>query len=170
MLEIFNSLEPFFKENYRRINVREYARIQKISPPSASKYLEEFHKEVLLEKEEEFNYIFYKANKKNPLFISLSQMYWCQQFKKVGLLPHLEQELINPVIILFGSFAKAEITDNSDIDIAIFSDTKKKLDLGACEKKLGRKIQIFSFQRKEDIKNKELLNNILNGYKIGGNW
>src|SRR3989338_3948731 len=102
MLEIFNSLEPFFKENYRRINVREYARIQKISPPSASKYLEEFHKEVLLEKEEEFNYIFYKANKKNPLFISLSQMYWCQQFKKVGLLPHLEQELINPVIILFG--------------------------------------------------------------------
>src|SRR3989344_3325281 len=108
MLEIFNSLEPFFKENYRRINVREYARIQKISPPSASKYLEE--------------------------------------------------ELINPVIILFGYFAKAEITDNSDIDIAIFSDTKKKLDLGACEKKLGRKIQIFSFQRKEDIKNKELLN------------
>ena len=170
MLDIFNSLEPFFKESYRRINVREYARIQKISPPSASKYLEEFHKQALLEKEEELNYIFYKANKKNPLFISLSQMYWYQQFKKGGLLLYIEQELINPIIIIFGSFAKAEINENSDIDIAIFSDTKKKTDLNSFEKKLGRKIQVFYFQKREDIKNKELLNNILNGYKMGGNW
>ncbi|MDP3728586.1 MAG: nucleotidyltransferase domain-containing protein [bacterium] len=170
MLEIFNSLEPFFKESYRRINVREYARMEKISPPSASKYLKNFHKENMLEKEEELNYIFYVANKKNVVFISLSQIYWHQQFKKTGLLTYIEQELINPVIILFGSFAKAEITENSDIDIAIFSHTKKRLDLNSFEKNLGRKIQIFYFQKREEIKNKELLNNILNGYKMGGNW
>ena len=170
MLEIFNTLEPFFKENYRRINVREYARIQKISPPSSSKRLEQFNKEGLLEKEEERNYIFYIANKKNRVFITLSQTYWCQQFKKIGLLPYLEQELINPTIILFGSFAKAEITKNSDIDLAIFSNTKKKLDVSSFEKKSGRKIQIFYFLRKEELKNKELFNNILNGFKVGGNW
>lgn len=170
MLEIFNNLEPFFKNNYRRINVREYARIQKISPPSSSKNLEKFHMENLLEKEKERNYIFYVANKKNPIFISLNQIYWCQQFRKIGLLAYLEQEFMMPIIILFGSFAKAEITENSDIDIAIFSDTKKKIDLSIFEKKIGRRIQIFYFQRREEIKNKELFNNILNGFKIGGNW
>ena len=170
MLRIINKLEPFLKDNYRRINVREYARLVKISPPSASKFLSEFNKEGLLKQEVERNYIFYSANQRSKLFIRLARIYWEDQFNRVGLIESINKELLNPTVILFGSFSKAEIKDNSDIDIAIFTHSKKKLDFKAFEKRLKRSIQVFIFKNKEDVKSKELLNNILNGTILSGGW
>ena len=78
---------------------------------------------------------------------------------------------MNPVIILFGSFAKAEITKQSDIDIAIFTPSKRKIDLSKFETKFNREIQVFIFKNKEQAeKNPEVFNSILNGFKIGGMW
>ena len=71
MLKIFNDLEPFFKDNYRRINVREYARLLNISPPSASKLLKLYTKEGLLVLEEDKNFLNFSVNKENNLFIHL---------------------------------------------------------------------------------------------------
>ena len=48
MLKIINNLKPFFEDCYRRINIREYSRLMKISPPTASKLLYKFNKEGLL--------------------------------------------------------------------------------------------------------------------------
>ncbi|MBU2589176.1 MAG: nucleotidyltransferase domain-containing protein [Nanoarchaeota archaeon] len=170
MLKIFNKLVPFFEDNYRRINVREYSRLLKISPPSASKILNELREEGLLIKEEEKNYLYFYANKENFLFINLQIIYYREKFNKIGLFDALEKDFINPVVILFGSFAKAEVNENSDIDLAIFSLRKKDINLNEYEIKLKRKIQVFSFNKKEDVKNEMLLNNILNGFKILGDW
>ncbi len=170
MLKILNNLRPFFKNNYRRINVREYSRIIKVSPPTASTLLEKLRKQNLLKKEKEKIYINYFANKTNNLFIDLSRIYWSTLIKKSALIDYLNKELINPIIVLFGSFSKAEIKKGSDIDLAVFSVLKKDLNLKNFEKKLNRKIQLFLFKSREEIKNKELLNNILNGYKISGEW
>ena len=63
MLEIFDNLKPFLEDNYRRFNVREYARIRGISAPTASVLLSRLNKEGLLNREEERNYIYYFANK-----------------------------------------------------------------------------------------------------------
>jgi predicted nucleotidyltransferase len=166
MLTIFNNLEPFFKDNYKRINVREYARIKKISPPSASTLLSKLNKEKLLNKEKEKNYIYYSANNENKQFIELSRIYWSQKFK--NLTEFIKNELISPTIILFGSFSKAEINVNSDIDLAIFSSSKTKINLEIFEKKFKREIQIFKFKNKKEVKNKNLLNNILNGFILEG--
>ncbi|MBI4143473.1 hypothetical protein HY487_01160 [Candidatus Woesearchaeota archaeon] len=165
MLKIFNDLESFFRDNYRRIGVREYARIRKISPPSASVLLNWLFKEGLLIKEEERRYIFFAANRENPLFVHLSRIYWYIQLKKSGLLDYLTRELVNPLVILFGSFSKAEVSQNSDIDIAIKAH-KKKLDVLQFEKKLGRAIQIIFY----DEAKINLQNSILNGFIIGGSW
>ena len=170
MLKIFNDLEPFFKNNYQRINVREYARITKITPPTASKLLSQYLEKGLINKEEEKNYIYYTANKNSPLFIRLSQAYWFERFKKIGILDYLDKELATPTVFLFGSFSKAEITPNSDIDLAIFTSSKRKLNFDSFEKKLNRKIDVFVFKNLDDVKNKELLKNILNGYTILGGW
>ena len=169
MLDIFNDLKPFFEDCYRRVNIREYARIRKISPPSASKLLGELMKEGLLKMKKDRNYIFYYANKDSAQFVLLSRIFWIEKFKKSGLVEHLEKELINPTAIVFGSFSKAEITEKSDIDLAIFTLSKNKLNLEAFEKKLGRKIQSFRFKNREDT-GKELLNNILNGFALTGGW
>ena len=169
MLTIFNDLKHFFEDNYRRIHVREYAKLQNISPPTASKILEKYYKEDILKKEEEKGYYLFFANKENNLFIELQRTYYLKKFE--GLITYIEKEVLNPVIILFGSFAKAEITKQSDIDIAIFTPSKRKIDFSKFESKFNRKIQVFIFKNKEQAeKNPELFKSILNGFKIGGMW
>ena len=170
MLDIINSLKPFFEDNYRRINVREFARLQKISPPTASKILAEMNKKNLLKKEYERQYIYYYANKDSWQFIDLSRIYWKIALEKAGLIEFIEKEFLSPVIILFGSLSKAEAKPDSDIDLAVFTATKKEIKMEKYEKLLKRKIQIFIFHKREDIKSTELLGNILNGHKIRGHW
>jgi len=165
MLKIINDLKPFFEDCYRRINVREYAKITKISPPTASKTLDSYHHEGLLSKEKFRNYIMFYANKESKQFVDLSRIYWSIKLKE--LMDFMEKELTNPTIILFGSLSKAEAKCDSDIDLVVFAH-KKDLDTGKIEKKLKRKIQIFWFASIKGIKNKELANNIINGYRLKG--
>jgi len=165
MLNIINDLKPFFEDCYRRINVREYSRLIRISPPTASKILSKLNKEGLLLLEKDRNYIFYYANKNDRIFIDLSRIYW--KVKLNALINFLDKNLTNPTIILFGSLSKAETKNDSDIDICALGH-KKELNLKNFENLLKRKIQLFFFSSIEDIKNKELLNNILNGYIIWG--
>jgi len=170
MLDIINSLKPFFEDSYRRINVREYARMQKISPPTASKILEEYYHRGLLKRESEKQYIYYFANGENLNFIDLSRIYWRNTLEDAGFIKFLEKEFSNSQVILFGSLSKAEAKIDSDIDIAIFTPEKKEIVVEEFKKKLKRDIQIFVFKDRESVKNKDLLNNILNGYKLRGNW
>jgi len=170
MLKIINDLKPFFEDNYRRINVREYARMMKISPPTASKLLQEYFKEGLLIREEEKQFNYYFANKKSDLFVDLSRIYWKNILRKSRIIETLETELLQPVIILFGSLAKAEAKKDSDIDLATFTPTNKKIDIKKFERKIKRKIHLFLFKDRTDVRNPELLNNILNGCRIRGNW
>jgi predicted nucleotidyltransferase len=128
-------------------------------------------KEKLLQKEEEKRHLFFYANRENNVFVHIQRNYFLIKFKEIGLLDYLEQKFINPVVILFGSSAKAEIGKNSDIDLAIFTLSEKgELNIEKFEKKLKRNIQFFIFKKKESVKNKNLLNNILNGFILSGSW
>lgn len=170
MLNIFNDLEPFFMDNYRRINVREYSRLKGISAPTSSKILQNLVREGLLKQEEERNYIFYSAQRESPLFINLSRVFWLNELEKSGLNGFLEKEFSDPLIILFGSFSKAEVRKDSDIDIAIFSASGKNPNLSVFEKKLKRKIHLFAFKNADDVKSPELLANLHNGFILMGRW
>jgi len=165
MLNIINSLKPFFEDCYRRINVREYSRLMKVSPPTASKILFELNKEGLLLIEKDRNYIFYYANKNNKIFVDLSRIYW--NLRLDNLVDFLNKNLTNPAIVLFGSLSKAETKNDSDIDICVIGH-KKELNIKNFEDSLKRKMQLFFFSSIEDIKNKELANNIINGYILEG--
>jgi predicted nucleotidyltransferase len=165
MLNIINELKLFFEDCYRRINVREYSRIMKISPPTASKLLLEYSKMGLLLKEEYRNYIFYYANKNSKDFVDLSRIYWRSRLLEV--INYLNSSLSNPTIILFGSLAKAEVKEDSDIDLCVIAE-KKEIETSKFEKKLKRKIQLFFFSSSKDINSSELTNNILNGYILKG--
>ena len=165
MLNIINNLEFFFEDCYRRISVREYAKLIKVSPPTASKILSDYEKEGILKKEIDRQYFFYFANKNNEIFIDFSRIYWKR--KLFPLINQLEKELTNHVIILFGSLAKAEVNPDSDIDLAIFSK-KKEINVEKFEKKMKRNVQLFWFKSIKDIKNKDLANNIVNGYVLYG--
>ncbi len=164
MLEIINNLIPFFEDCYRRISVREYSKLINVSPPTASKLLMEYYKEGLLKRQEDRNYLFFFVNKESKTLIGLSKIYWGEKLKEV--VEDIENKNINPVIILFGSLSKAEVTSDSDIDIAIIAN-KKEFKLENHEKRLKRKIQVFWFDSFKKI-NEELRNNILNGHFLSG--
>lgn len=165
MLKLFNDLKPFFEDCYNRIHVRGYAKLIKISPPTASSLLSKYEKETLLIREIDRNNILFYANRENDTFIQLSRIYWSYTLEEI--IRYLESNLTINAIILFGSLSKGETTRNSDIDLAIFSD-RKLLNLSKFEEKLGRKIQLFFYESLKDIDSKELRNNILNGYILSG--
>ncbi len=165
MLKIINNLHIFFEDCYQRYGVREYARKMHISPPTASKILQIYEKESLLKKEKDRQYILYYANKESKEFILLSQVYWNIQLRKV--ITYIETQTILPTLILFGSLSKGETKKDSDIDLALIT-LQKNINLIPFEKKLKRKIQLFSFSSITEIKNKELANNIINGRILVG--
>ena len=170
MLKIFNDLEPFFWQSYEKISVREYARLKKISPPSASTLLKNYAKEGLLIVEEERRYLFFYVNRENLVFVKLSGAYFTNYFEKIGMISDIKAKFVNPTIVIFGSFSKAEVTNTSDLDIAIFSSVKSTVNLSVYEKKLQRPLQIFAFKNRAEIKNPNLLNNILKGVVVYGSW
>jgi len=166
MLNIINNLAPFFEDCYRRISVREYSKLIKVSPPTASKLLKDYNNQGLLNKNEELRHLFFSANRENRDFIDFSRVYWRKKLEKLSL--SLQQKLTQPAAVLFGSLAKAEVRKDSDVDIYLFSQIKEPVNFENLEKELGRKISIFQSRSIGAIKNVNLLNNVLNGYLLFG--
>ena len=145
MLKIFNELGPFFEDCYREFGVREYARTIKVTPPTASKILSYLESEELLKRREERGYILFRANRESSILKDLSLIYW--RIKLRDAIRAIDSELNSPTIVLFGSLSKLESRPDSDIDIAVFSPSKKNMELEPHEKKLHRRIQLFRFKR-----------------------
>lgn len=165
MLKILNDMAPFIEDNYRRINVREYAKLANISPPTASKKLDLYRKEDLLIQETDKQYIYYSANKDSWVFLKLSHIYWLQRLE--ALKSHLEKSLVDPTIILFGSLSKCETKQGSDVDLAVISRSAKNLDLSSYEKQLKRKIHLLLYDNWDTVP-KDLYRNIINGVVMSG--
>tara|TARA_B100001971_G_C18152189_1_gene516458 strand:- start:541 stop:1086 length:546 start_codon:yes stop_codon:yes gene_type:complete len=166
-------MELFFNNPNRDFHIRESAKLIAINPMTASKYLDKFVKENLLLKRKERNNILFSANTENILFKEEKKHYNIIKIMKSGLIKYFEKELNYPKsIILFGSYAKGENIQESDIDIFIMSEIKKKFNLEKFEKILKADMQLFIYSKKEfnemKKKNKELLNNIINGVKLSG--
>lgn len=165
MIKAIDNLSIFFEDCYKEFSVREYSRKMNISPPTSSKILKDLDKKKLLLMREERGFLLFKINKESKTAKDLSRIYWRHKLK--DLTEFLEDELYADSIVLFGSLARLETTNNSDIDLAVFSKSKKDINLEKFEKELGKPIQIFTFESLEKI-SKELRNNIINGYLFRG--
>ncbi|MBU1129603.1 MAG: nucleotidyltransferase domain-containing protein [Nanoarchaeota archaeon] len=168
-------LKVFFEHPEKEFHVRELSKLLKKSPTTISKYLKEFEKEKILQSNEKLNHLLFRANIENKKFKQLKANYNLNVLENLGLIEHLVKEFNYPeAIVLFGSFSNGEDSQKSDIDLLIISPLKKEIDLTKFENGLNRKIQIF-VRSKEDIKNmkiknKELLNSIVNGIVVHGFW
>ena len=168
-------IESFVKEPEKEFHVRELSKILKKSPTTISKYLKKAEKEGVLISEEKLNHLFFKVNLNNTQFKQLKLNYNISLLNKSGLVNYLEKEFNHPeALILFGSFAKAENTKKSDVDILIITPNKKNIDLKYFEKKIGNPIQLHLYSNKDievmKMKNRNLLNNFINGILLSGYW
>lgn len=168
-------LKQFLDNPQREIHIRELARKLKISPTTVSKILKNYEKKSILSSEKKLNHIIFRANIESKRFRIEKIYYNLTKMLDSKLLDYLENSFNNPEAIgIFGSFAKGEDTPKSDVDIFIISPNKKSLKFDEFEKKIGRKIHLFILSRKEvDLmkeNNKELLNNMINGIILSGQW
>ena len=161
-------IEYFFINPTAKLRVREMERILKLPLPSIIRYCGELEKEKILSTVKTGNVVFYTADRSSKEYILEKKFFNIRQMHESGAVEYIRRELSNPAIILFGSYAKGEDTEDSDIDLYLETPSKKELNLSKFEKLLKRKIQIFRHKNLKDIQNPHLANNIINGILLNG--
>ncbi|MBS3111910.1 nucleotidyltransferase domain-containing protein [Candidatus Woesearchaeota archaeon] len=157
--------EYFFINPTAKLRVREIERTLKLPLPSVIRYCKELEQENILTINKAGNVNFYTASRSETYFLE-KKLFNIKQVYESGLINYLKIELSNPAIVLFGSFAKGEDTENSDIDLYIETPSKKQLNLEKFKKFLKREIQIFQYKSLNEISNPHLANNIINGITL----
>ncbi len=158
--------EYFFVNPTTKLRVREIERALKLPLPSVIRYSKELEKEGILKTIKTGEVVVYTADRTNTSYILGKRLFNIKQIYDSGMVEYLKEALNNPVIILFGSYAKGEDTETSDIDLYIETLSKKTISLEKFEKILKRKIQVFVYGNINKIENKHLANNILNGMTL----
>jgi predicted nucleotidyltransferase len=169
MYEKQDMLKLFFENLSKDYSVREAGRLLKMSPSTASKLLKSIAKEGLLIEQKERIYLLYKANLDNPEFRELKKGYNLRKLRDSGLIDALNKYYLKPTLVLFGSFSTGYDTETSDIDLIVISEkTKEFIERRLYEQKLGHRIQMFVVKDINELKNKHLINNVLNGTLLQG--
>lgn len=162
-------MKVFFEEPIREFNVREIARLLKISPATASKDLKNLESEGLLRRRKERMLTLYKANMESELYRDTKIFYNIRKIKESGILEEFNQFYLKPIIVFFGSGVSGMDTSTSDFDFVIISENKKEFPkIKEFGKKINRDLQIFVVQNIWDLKNQHLINNVLNGITLQG--
>ncbi len=140
----------FFIENpYQEIYLRELAKKLKFSPFAIKKYVDILSRENLILEERKANLRYFKANTNNLFFRQLKIAFNVNLIEKSGLINYLKENMSNvSSIVLFGSMAKAEDTQESDIDVLIIGK-EKYLNLNKFEEKIGKEANIHIFSWSE---------------------
>lgn|SRR3989338_1264814 len=158
----------FFTNPTTKLRVRQIERSVKVPLPSVIRYTTELEKEGILKSTAIANVKFYSADRISETFLIEKKLSNIKMLFLSGLMDFLVKELSNPLIIVFGSYAKGEDVENSDIDLYVETSVKNEIMLDKFEKKMQRRIQIFKYKKIQDIKNKDLANNIINGIILNG--
>jgi predicted nucleotidyltransferase len=165
--------EIFLEMPEAEFHIREIAGMLKINPMTARKYLIQLKNEdFVTEIPSKLKVKNYRLNAENPLVKEEKKNHIIRKLMESGLIEYLNRQLNQPAIVLFGSAAKGEDTSMSDIDMFVYSETKKEINAESYEKKIKRRLQLFMMNEKEfeenKKRNKHLINNILNGTVISG--
>jgi len=165
-------LTPVFDDPAKEFNIREIARLTRLNHMTARKYLNQLVKEGLLSKKEYSLYVGYSANVMEKSFHNLKLYYNLEKLRKSRLIEDLEVFYEYPVIVLFGSYAQALDTKESDLDLFVLAAKKREFSSKKYEKFIHRAISLHLFSEKEfpelKMKNPELVNNICNGIALSG--
>ncbi len=161
----------FMKNPTREYHVRELAKLTGKSPNTISKHLKSYANKKILLSENKHGRLLFRANLESRNYKIEKINYNLKSLERSGLADYLDEFYENPqAIVLFGSYAKGEDVEESDVDILVVSSSKKEIsaeERNKFEKLLGHEIQVF-IRSSKDIKkmmktNTALLNSFANG-------
>lgn len=165
-------LMPFFREPAKGFLIREVSKMTKINHTTVRQWLLYYTKEGLLNKRATSLYDQFFANTGSKKFMNLKMYHNLEKVRESGIVEAIERTHNFPPIVLFGSYAKGEDDQNSDMDLCVISDINKEIEVAEAEKSLGREVSIHQFTRKGWVAlkkaNPHLVNGIANGIVLSG--
>ncbi|MEK6903689.1 MAG: nucleotidyltransferase domain-containing protein [Nanoarchaeota archaeon] len=167
---IIKTAEIFFISPIKKHYLMELSRNIGVAHTSVRKNLNTLRRLNLItasvEKRGKRKFPFYKANRDNRLFKEYKRTYNLSSLIESSVIDFIEKKVMPRSIVLFGSYARGEDTEESDIDLFVECE-KEALPLANFEKKLKRRIELH-FNEKFISYPKELKNNIINGIVVRG--
>jgi predicted nucleotidyltransferase len=164
-------LKSFFDNPNKKFHIRELSRLLNINHTTIRKYLSKFEREGFLSLDKNVLTSSYKLTISRKT-LNLKLYYNLENIRKSGIIEDLEKHYDYPVIVLFGSYAKARDDLTSDIDVCIISNINKEFNVKKYEKIMGKEISLHIFDKnsleKSKKSNSELINNISNGIVLSG--
>lgn len=162
----YKILKIFLDNPLEGFRLRELGRLSSIAPASVLNYLKDLEKQKYIKSFIKRDITFYKGDRENKDFILVKKLSILYELHFSGIIEFLWEKLSPDAIILYGSYAKGESIENSDVDLFVVGK-EKKINVKCFEKILGKKIHVMF---KEDIRNisKQLRNNLINGMVLKG--
>ncbi len=138
----------FMRNPYERYYLREAARTLKTSPMTVKRALDMLMGERLLVREEFKDLLLYKANMESPAFRHMKAAYNLAWLEGKGVVDYLKDRLPGmSSLVLYGSLAKGENDEKSDIDLLAIAPQKNK-ETGL-SRYLGRETSLTVFSPSE---------------------
>ncbi len=157
-------MELFVRKPTIGFQIREVIKLTKLGNPTVVRGLNLLTSKKLIRKREGRVYPFYEANLENDIFRKLKIFY--NMICLDDTVKKIVEETRPNCIVLFGSGAKGEDTEQGDIDLFVQAE-RKSINLSKSEKMLNRKINLL-FEPNLAKLNKELANTLANGIVIYG--
>ena len=137
---LWKVLQFFFSHPYKEVYLRELARKANVSVFSAKQAVDGLVKKKILVERKNGNMRYIKPNMDNLFLKHLKIAFSIKKIEESGLISYLAESIpALSSIILFGSIAKGEDDEKSDLDLLVIGQ-RKKIDLSDFEKKIGREI------------------------------
>lgn len=156
----------FLEEPLKIHYIKEIARKINLAHTSVKNHLLELEKEELISKKEGEIYAGFIAERDNENFILYKKLSILYELRNSGLVDYLWQTLSPDALILYGSYAKGDSIETSDVDLFVIGK-EKKINLKKYEKILGKTIHLMFDPNVKHIP-KELKNNLINGIVLKG--
>jgi len=160
-------LEVFFIEPTTTHFIKEISRKIKLAPTSVRNHIKDLLAKNLIKKKKAKPFDGFVANRENEEFIFYKRVYNLYSLKELS--KFLTSSLWPKLIVVFGSYARGEDIEESDIDILIISKIKKEINLERFEKNLKRKINLLIIDKLEKL-DKNLIKKIYDGIVLYGGF
>lgn len=142
---VFKVLKVFFEHPFESFYLRKVAKMAKVSTATAKTCLDFLFENKFLKKEKIGNLLLFKADYEPQVFRRFKMAFNVLSLESSGLADFLKENISATSVVVYGSFARGEDDEKSDIDILVIAYEKKVLDLSGFEKKLKRKIKLLYY-------------------------
>lgn len=166
---VFKIAELLFNKPNTTFHIRWLAKAAGVSTTAVVRTLEELHEIIIVEKTAITTNV--KANVESEAYRFYKRILNLYRLERFNIIQTLKDTYKAKTIVLFGSFAKGEDEEESDIDILILTNHKEVPNISdyiaECEKLLNRRIN-FHILSSLEKSSSEFKNAIANGIVLHG--